>query len=500
MSNEPIRKTQIEALKKDPAALSAFFQSQTDGAVAYVLRKFGRLENGDATQPLLRLLGTSDSAKVKSLAIMNLAKMGDASLLATFAGYADEDDSTEVRREAASAIGRLRCPEAIPYLAKLLSDKDPKVVVQAIRGLLVFPRDNGARKELSRLKNHPNESVRALLADNAIKETAQDAAKRTAAGRGAKNTAHPASMENTVVQGDTLATLKHVADESVHLTFTSPPYYNARDYSLYESYRAYLQFLQKVFKQVHRVTKAGRFFVLNTSPIIIPRASRANASRRYPIPFDIHPLLIKMGWEFIDDIVWVKPESAVKNRNAGFAQHRKPLAYKPNVVTEMLMVYRKRADKLIDWNIRQYDAAAVAQSRVTGEYETTNVWRIAPTFDRVHSAVFPLQLCERVIRYYSFVGDLVFDPFAGSGTVGRAAALLRRRFFLTERQPDYVDRMRGFFDKTVGLFEAGDKRPVFCDTRGFAKLREQAVCPDPETRETSALEPTSSMTALPGPS
>ena len=59
-----------------------------------------------------------------------------------------------------------------------------------------------------------------------------------------------------------------------------------------------------------------------------------------------------MGWEFIDDIVWKKPETSVKNRNARFMQHRKPLAYKPNVVTEYVMVYRKETDRLIDWNIR----------------------------------------------------------------------------------------------------------------------------------------------------
>lgn len=60
-----------------------------------------------------------------------------------------------------------------------------------------------------------------------------------------------------------------------------------------------------------------------------------------------------MGWEFIDDIVWEKPEYSVKNRIGGFQQHRKPLAYKPNSVTEYLMVYRKQTDKLIDWNIHQ---------------------------------------------------------------------------------------------------------------------------------------------------
>ena len=471
MPHELIRKQHIDALKNDSGALLSFFQSRADGEIAYALRKFGRLENDHAKRPLLHLLNTSKSAKVRTLAIANLAKLGDVGLLDTFARLAEQDDNTEVRRESVSAIGRLRKQKAIPSLAKLLGDNDPKVVMQAARGLLALPSDNGVKKALSRLKNHPNELVRAFL-------TEQTAGKAGAQSRGKKaviaRVAHPAYMENTVVQGDTLDVLKRVADESIHLTFTSPPYYNARDYAIYESYAAYLQFLKKVFAQVHRVTKEGRFLVLNTSPIIIPRASRAHASKRYPIPFDIHPLLMNMGWEFIDDIVWVKPESCVKNRNAGFLQHRKPLAYKPNVVTEMLMVYRKQTSKLIDWNIRQYSDDTVERSRVLGEYESTNVWRIDPAFDRVHSAVFPLQLCERVIRYYSFTGDLVFDPFAGSGTMGRAAARLGRRFFLTEKEPAYVNRIRAFFNNTVGLFDANDKQPVFCDVKGFAKRRGQA--------------------------
>jgi DNA modification methylase len=214
-----------------------------------------------------------------------------------------------------------------------------------------------------------------------------------------------------------------------------------------------LNFLEEVFKEVHRITKEGRFFILNTSPIIIPRISRAHASKRYPIPFDIHPLLVKMGWEFIDDIIWVKPEASVKNRNAGFLQHRKPLAYKPNSVTEMLMVYRKKTDKLIDWNIQQYGFEKLNRSKVVEKYETTNVWRIDPTFDKIHSAVFPLELCNRVIKYYSYVEDLVFDPFAGSGTLGRAAINLNRFYFLTEMEAKYIDRIKEEFGKSGYLFD-----------------------------------------------
>jgi DNA modification methylase len=248
-------------------------------------------------------------------------------------------------------------------------------------------------------------------------------------------------LKNVVVNDDVLRVLKYVPDESIHLTFTSPPYYNARDYSIYPSYLEYLEFLDSVFKETYRITKEGRFLIVNTSPIIIPRVSRSHSSKRYPIPFDLHPYLINQGWEFIDDIVWLKPETSVKNRIGGFMQHRKPLAYKPNSVTEYLMVYRKQTEKLLDWNIRSYDNATVEKSKVADGYETTNVWKIDPCFDKIHSAVFPVELCKRVIRYYSYKGDLVFDPFAGSGTVGKTAKSLDRYFFLTEQEKKYFDYM-----------------------------------------------------------
>src|SRR5690606_9462952 len=131
---------------------------------------------------------------------------------------------------------------------------------------------------------------------------------------------------------------------------TSPPYYNARDYSFYNSYEEYLEFLRDVFKEVHRLTKNGRFLIVNSSPVIVPRVSRAHSSKRYPIPFDLNKILTDDGWEFIDDIVWQKPEYSVKNRIGGFMQNRKPLSYKPNCVTEYVMVYRKKTTDLIDWN------------------------------------------------------------------------------------------------------------------------------------------------------
>ena len=58
---------------------------------------------------------------------------------------------------------------------------------------------------------------------------------------------------------------------------------------------------------------------------------------------------------------------------------------------------------------------------VDNGYETSNVWHIAPRSSKKHSAIFPIELCDRVINYYSFKGDLIYDPFAGSGSVGKSA-------------------------------------------------------------------------------
>jgi DNA modification methylase len=133
------------------------------------------------------------------------------------------------------------------------------------------------------------------------------------------------------------------------------------------------------------------------------------------------------------------------------------------------MVYRKKTDKLIDWNIRQYSWDKVKKSKVQDKYETTNVWHIDPTFDKVHSAVFPIELCNRVIKYYSFVDDLIFDPFAGSGTLGRAAASLNRNFFLIEKEAKYVNRMK------EDLFNQKNNQPNFIDIKNFINIIKENI-------------------------
>lgn len=430
-----ITKDEIEELKnKDLDAIYKLInETKGNKELAFLFEKLGHLPK-DFDISIFVPFTKSSNSDVRFWAVKNIGKQSNPKFLDILNNIATEDIDSLTRREAVSSIGRMRNRHVIPNLIKFLNDEDPKVVLQAIRGLLIFKDEKIVVDELKKLINHPNEMVQAVIR----KEFQHTTGNNTVL----PHTKSPDYLKNVVVNGDVLQVLSHVPDETIHLTFTSPPYYNARDYSIYESYKSYLDFLTDVFKEVHRITKEGRFLVLNTSPIIIPRMSRAHSSIRYPIPFDIHPRLTELGWDFIDDIVWLKPESSVKNRNAGFLQHRKPLGYKPNAVTEYLMVYRKRTTKLLDWNIHQYPAKIVEKSKVKGEYETSNVWKIDPTFDSVHSAVFPIELCNRVISYYSYIGDLVFDPFGGSGTVGKSSQGLERFFFMTEIDKRYFDRMK----------------------------------------------------------
>jgi DNA modification methylase len=254
-------------------------------------------------------------------------------------------------------------------------------------------------------------------------------------------------MVNSIINADCLSILSDwVRDQNIYkkdnnsfidLTFTSPPYFNCKKYSFYKTYEEYLQFLKEVFSCVWHITKEGRFCVVNTSPVIEPRISRSHQSKRYPIPFDLNTIMQDIGWMFIDDIIWEKPEPSVIDRNSQFRNHRKPLTYKPNIVTEYIMVYRKKTDKLIDWNLKKYPIDIVNNSLIFDEIDRKNIWKISPKSSKLHPAIFPDELAERVVKYYSFKGDLVLDPFCGSGTTCKVSKKLGRNYIGIEKDYQY---------------------------------------------------------------
>ncbi len=298
------------------------------------------------------------------------------------------------------------------------------------------------------------------------KTTQKDVLETRLLGRASKSTKQRthdipkiSHLRNTIGLGDSETLLAETPIESVDLVFTSPPYYNARpEYADYITYEEYLLKMRKIIHQCHRVLHEGRFFVLNISPVLLRRASRSESSKRLAVPFDFHRLFIEEGFDFIDDILWVKPEGAgwATGRGRRFAADRNPLQYKPVPVTEYILVYRKRTDKLIDWHIRKHpDQNVVQESKIQDGYEVTNIWKIHPAHHPKHPAVFPVELAEKVITYYSFVNDVILDPFGGIGTVGEAACKTGRRFVLFEVNPEYMTVIKESIDSWSNIDVAG---------------------------------------------
>lgn len=262
------------------------------------------------------------------------------------------------------------------------------------------------------------------------------------------------TLRNTIGFGDSEELLKDLPSESVDLVFTSPPYYNAKpEYAEYLSYNDYLLKMQKIIHECHRVLNEGRFMVLNISPVLIRRASRNEASKRIAVPFDFHRLFIEEGFEFVDDIIWVKPEGAgwATGRGRRFSADRNPCQYKPVPVTEYVLVYRKKSERLIDWLIRKHpNQKLIKESKIADGYEVTNIWKICPAHSKDHPAIFPLELAEKVIQYYSFKNDVVLDPFGGIGTTARAALKNERRFASFELDRNYAEKMKKNILKDIG--------------------------------------------------
>ena len=335
---------------------------------------------------------------------------------------ADDDPAVLVGEVQIDAAGHIRrAPE-------------PELVAERLRGIVAGGGDNGEGRRNGRDRGKGRQRGRR-------------------AGVKSPRIVFP-PIPSKAILGDCRVALAEFPPDSAQLVLTSPPYYNARpEYAEYVDYRAYLNALGEAFAACYDVLAEGRFLIVNISPVLVRRTARNAASRRLPIPFDLHPILDDIGFEFIDDIIWRKPEGAGWHLGRGrrFAADRQPLQYKPVTVTEYILVYRKKTDRLIDWNLRNHpDPAAVERSLILGDYDKTNIWDITPSGHKAHPAVFPDELVGRVIRYYSFEGDSVLDPFAGTGTVGRVAAAMNRRFILVEKRADYFEVMRRELAQAAG--------------------------------------------------
>lgn len=337
----------------------------------------------------------------------------------------------DLKREIVSSIGRQTNNEKIyEFLAKEAFNKHyMEVIYQMFRTALYKAKIDSRFKNLrdEMLNFYNNEVMQKMFEYYEYKQ----------------NKITQKIIQNQIIKpslliGDNRTTLNKIQDKQINLIFTSPPYYNARLYSDYKSYGDYLDSMQESLRQCYRVLEDGRFIIINISPVITKRAGREFESIRYPIHFDFHKILCESGFYFVDEIIWIKPEYSVPNRIAGYLQTRKALSYKPNCITESILVYRKNSPFLLDKNIKKYDKNLINDNEV----DSTNCWYITPKANKNHPAVFPPELCKKVLKYYSFKGDVVCDPFAGSGTFGKVAVKMGRIPLLCEQNLDYAKLLK----------------------------------------------------------
>lgn len=371
------------------------------------------------------------------LSIESIKKLGleksESNLSTLIKFFYDSKDSQniEILREIVSSIGRQNNTNRIyAFLEQEVFKKHyMEVLYQMFRTTLYKAKEDNRFKDLRDriLKTYNNEVMQKMFEYYEYKQQRNKPKIQT------RQITKP-----SLLIGDNRQSLQKIHDGQIQLIFTSPPYYNARLYSDYVSYQGYLDSMQESLVQCYRILEDGRFLIINVSPVITKRAGREFESIRYPIHFDFHRILVESGFYFIDEILWIKPEYSVPNRIAGYLQTKKPLSYKPNCVTESIMVYRKNSPFLLDKNIKTYNKNLRNDENV----DLTNCWYIAPKYDKNHPAVFPEELCQKVLKYYSFVGDVVCDPFAGSGTFGKVARDMGRIPLLCEQNTEYAEKLK----------------------------------------------------------
>ena len=132
------------------------------GNLSFILENIGHIQKDFNYSWLLELLDYNNET-IRVLVLKNLGKVKSTDLIKVFYNVANTDKSTLVKREAVSALGRLRNEQTKEILIKLLDNEDPKIVCQAIRGLLVFKGEKEIDEALKKLINHENEMVQAVI-------------------------------------------------------------------------------------------------------------------------------------------------------------------------------------------------------------------------------------------------------------------------------------------------------------------------------------------------
>jgi site-specific DNA-methyltransferase (adenine-specific) len=239
-----------------------------------------------------------------------------------------------------------------------------------------------------------------------------------------------------------------IPDGSVHLVVTSPPYWNLKDYGRSDAigqsssnYEEYLEEICTVFKEcVKKLVPDGKL-IINIMPILLPgKTSKFKRRITKTVLTNLEEFMVSLGNMYFHSLyIWDK-RKAVRFSSWG------SYPYPPNLLStypyEWIIVFSKigrrpRVKK------RVKELSKITHEEFT-ELVQNSIWEFQPASAKHegHPAPFPEELPRRCIKLYSFVGDTVLDPFAGTGTTLKVAKDLGRNSIGYEINPKYIELIR----------------------------------------------------------
>ena len=250
--------------------------------------------------------------------------------------------------------------------------------------------------------------------------------------------------EHTVIYGDSRY-MPEIADESVHLVVTSPPYANLKQYEPgnpnqlgdIDDYAKFLDELDKVWAECARVLVPGGRVCCVVGDVNI---ARSNGGRHYVLPLssDIRVRSRQVGLDHLQGILWYKVANIKLE-----ASHSRRFLGKPNLPGGVIkndiehIIFLRKPGGYRSPSAEMEELSFISTDDYSRFFRA--IWDdIRGASLRDHPAPYPLEIAERLIRMFSFVGDTVLDPFGGTGTTALAALQLNRSSITYEVEQKYV--------------------------------------------------------------
>jgi site-specific DNA-methyltransferase (cytosine-N4-specific) len=282
--------------------------------------------------------------------------------------------------------------------------------------------------------------------------------KRIRRKKALRNAREPERLTGAILEGDAGDVLTVLPDSSVQCVVTSPPYWGVRDYNvagqigLEPKLEDYLVQIQRVFKQVWRVMKPDGVLWLNVGDVF------SSGNRKYRAPDGKYPQRAMSSRPptpnglKAKDLIAVPWRLALALQNAGWYLRTEVIWHKPNAMPESVQDRPARAHEYL-FLFSKSERYKFSRSKMeNGNPQIKrNIWSIPTGKSEVdgHNAVFPEALISPCIKAATDEGDVVLDPFCGTGTVGHVSLKLNRRFVGIELNPSFAKAAVKRFGKDV---------------------------------------------------